>query len=120
MKYDITPVPKPRMTKSDTWKKRPCTDRYWKFKDEVRKNKIEVPEAGSHIIFVMPMPDSWSKKKKREMDGKPHKQKPDKDNLEKALLDAIFDEDSHIWDSRVTKVWGYYGAIIIEIIEPLI
>ena len=56
----------------------------------------------------------WSKKKKHEMDGKPHQSRPDKDNLEKALLDAIYEEDSHVWDSRVTKVWGYYGAIVID------
>ncbi len=117
MKYDITPVPKPRMTRADRWKKRPCTERYWAFKDEVRRLKIEVPESGSHIIFVIAMPKSWSKKKKHEFDGKPHQQRPDKDNLEKALLDAIFDEDCQIWDSRVTKVWGYYGAIILEEIQ---
>ncbi|MGU0055537.1 RusA family crossover junction endodeoxyribonuclease [Enterobacter hormaechei] len=43
------------------------------------------------------------------MNGKPHQQKPDKDNLEKALLDAIFDDDSRVWDGRVTKVWGRGG-----------
>ncbi|MBG3071635.1 RusA family crossover junction endodeoxyribonuclease, partial [Proteus mirabilis] len=49
-----------------------------------------------------------------EMNGKPHQQKPDKDNLEKALLDAIFDDDSRVWDGRVTKVWGERGQIIIQ------
>ncbi|MBG3071584.1 RusA family crossover junction endodeoxyribonuclease, partial [Proteus mirabilis] len=49
-----------------------------------------------------------------EMNGKPHQQKPDKDNLEKALLDAIFDDDSRVWDGRVTKVWGKRGQIIIQ------
>jgi Holliday junction resolvase RusA-like endonuclease len=48
------------------------------------------------------------------MDGKPHQSKPDKDNLEKALMDALFTDDSHIWDSRVTKLWGKEGQIIIK------
>jgi Holliday junction resolvase RusA-like endonuclease len=59
------------------------------------------------------MPSSWSKKKRQAMAGKPHQQKPDKDNLEKALMDAIYADDSHIWDSRVTKLWGEEGQIII-------
>lgn len=113
MEYNITPVPKPRMTQSDRWKKRPAVVRYWNYKDEVRLNKVFVPESGSHITFILPMPKSWSKKKKIEMDGKPHQSTPDKDNLEKALLDAIFDEDKKVWDSRVTKQWGKEGKIIV-------
>jgi len=117
MEYNIVPVPKPRMTRSDKWKKRPPVLRYFAFKDEVRLKKVHVNECGDHITFVIPMPNSWSKKKKAEYDGKPHQQKPDKDNLEKALLDAIYDEDSHVWDSRVSKVWGYEGKIIIKNIQ---
>ena len=112
--YDIVPVPKPRMTKSDQWKKRPATSRYWAFKDEVQLKGISVLEMGTHITFVMPMPKSWSKKKKAEFLGEPHQQKPDVDNLTKALLDAIYDDDAHIWDIRTTKIWGEVGRIIIE------
>lgn len=38
------------------------------------------------------------------MNGKPHQSKPDKDNLERALLDALFEDDAHIWDSRARKL----------------
>ncbi|KNE88062.1 hypothetical protein PSTG_18543, partial [Puccinia striiformis f. sp. tritici PST-78] len=72
----------------------------------MRLHRISLPECGYHVTFVLPMPDSWSKKKRTEMAGKPHQQKPDKDNLEKALLDAIFEDDCRILDGRVTKVWG--------------
>ena len=113
--YAITPVPKPRMTQSDRWAKRAPVLRYFAFKDEVRLNKISLPECGYHVTFILPMPDSWSKKKKEEMNGKPHQQKPDKDNLEKALLDAIFEDDCRIWDGRVSKVWGEKGQIKIEV-----
>jgi len=51
------------------------------------------------------------------MDGQPHQVRPDKDNLEKSLLDAVFSEDCTVWDSRVTKLWGEAGAIIITEME---
>ncbi|HCR3980617.1 TPA: RusA family crossover junction endodeoxyribonuclease [Kluyvera ascorbata] len=116
--FNITPLGKPRMTRADKWKKRPEVLRYRAFCDEVRLNNVSLPESGYHVIFVLPMPPSWSKKKRSLMDGKPHQQKPDKDNLEKALLDAIFGEDSHIWDGRVTKIWGETGKMIIREGEP--
>jgi len=87
--------------------------RYRAFADEVRAAGITIPESCFHIIFILPMPDSWSKKKKEAMNGKPHQRKPDKDNLEKSLLDAVFKEDSRIWDGRVSKIWGEEGRIII-------
>lgn len=59
------------------------------------------------------MPKSWSGKKRAQMAGKPHQQRPDRDNLEKALLDALFSEDCAVWDGRTTKVWGETGQIII-------
>lgn len=116
--YNIIPLGKPRMTRADKWKKRPEVLRYRAFCDEVRLSKVTLPESGYHVIFVLPMPPSWSKKKRALMDGEPHQQKPDKDNLEKALLDALFGEDSHIWDGRVTKIWGETGKMIIREGEP--
>lgn len=52
------------------------------------------------------------------MYGQPMTHTPDKDNLEKAVLDALFDEDSAIWDGRATKYWGYDGMILVREIEP--
>jgi Holliday junction resolvase RusA-like endonuclease len=111
--YDITPMGKPRMTQRDKWKKRPVVERYFAFRDQVRLQGIQLPEYGYYIVFVLPMPKSWSKKKKAEMDRKPHQQRPDKDNLEKALLDAVFKDDCRVWDGRVTKIWGREGKIIV-------
>lgn len=111
--YPIKPQPKPRMTKRDTWKQRPCVVRYRAFKDEVRKWGLDLPEEGAHVIFVIPMPKSWSKKKKEEYAYYPHTQKPDIDNLTKALLDSIFSEDEHIWDIHTAKIWGEEPFIII-------
>lgn len=117
MKYPIVPVPKPRQTRSDVWKKRPPVLRYRAFADECRARKVQVPECGAHITFVLPMPASWSNKKRDTMDGQPHQSKPDSDNLVKALLDAVLPEDCAVWDYRVTKLWGEVGAIIIQEME---
>ena len=45
------------------------------------------------------------------MIGQPHQQKPDADNLLKALQDAIFDDDCAIWNIQVTKLWSDKGSI---------
>lgn len=111
--YPITPVPKPRMTRRDKWMERECVMRYRAFADECRLRNVRLTESGYHVICVMPMPASWSQRKRSEMRGNPHQQKPDKDNLEKALLDAIYDDDSHVWDGRLTKIWGDRGAIVV-------
>lgn len=111
--YNITPVPAPRMTRSDKWKKRPVVLKHFAFRDECKLKKITV-KSGDSIIFVLPMPKSWSKKKKAEYDSKPHEQKPDLDNLCKSLLDAIYEDDSHIHTLNLKKIWGYDGKIIIE------
>lgn len=115
--FTIDPVPKPRMTQADRWKKRPPVLRYFAFKDRVRELGIKLPVSHYHVIFVIPMPKSWSKKKRAEMLHQPHQQRPDKDNLEKALLDAVFDEDSAVWDGRVSKIWGEIGEIHITGID---
>jgi len=111
--YAITPIPKPRMTQRDRWAQRPAVLRYRAYCDEIRLNRVALSESGHHVTFVLPMPPSWSKKKRTEMDGKPHQQKPDADNLLKALMDAIYEDDCAVWDVRVTKLWGEAGLINI-------
>lgn len=117
MIYNITPVPKPRMTQRDRWSKRKPVLNYLAFKDECRLKGVTIPECNYHVIFVIPMPKSWSNKQRAEMKGKPHQQRPDKDNLEKGLLDAVLKEDCRVWDGRATKIWGETGQIIINEIE---
>lgn len=114
--YPIIPYPKPRMTRSDKWKKRDCVLRYRAFCDECRLRGVDIPPAGASIHFILPMPSSWSQKKRESMNGKPHQQKPDIDNLVKALADACHQDDSHIWHyAGLKKTWGQTGQIIITI-----
>ena len=111
--YPITPVAKPRMTQRDKWKKRPVVQRYYAFKDQVRAHKVTLNYRDQRVIFIIPMPKSWSKSKRDVFNGSDHQQKPDIDNLFKALADSIFEDDSHISDVRISKIWGTEGAIII-------
>jgi Holliday junction resolvase RusA-like endonuclease len=113
---DITPVPKPRQTRSDKWKKRPSVMRYRAFADEVRlrlPSDFDLNYTG--IQFCLPMPKSWNDEKRQEMDGKPHTQVPDLSNLLKALEDAVYADDSTIHTyEKLTKIWGKHGSISIE------
>lgn len=111
--YNINPCPKPRMTQRNKFKISEPQARYNAFKDMIRLNRVTIPESGFHVIFVIPVPHSISKKKKLERINKPHTQRPDVDNYLKALFDAVHKEDSHIWDERASKIWGRTGKIIV-------
>lgn len=115
MIYNILPVPAPRMTRSDKWNQRPCVMAYRHFRDTVREQGVVLP-IPYKVTFHLPMPSSWSEKKKRAMEGQPHQSKPDKDNLEKALLDALYENDSHIWSGWAEKRWSRMPGIQVEAI----
>ena len=121
---DITPTPAPRMTQQDRWAKRPAVVRYIGFQKHLVmlcniKGLTALPnEMG--WTFEMPIPKSWSKKKKAEMIGRPHRQKPDLDNLIKGFQDSMTygreDDDSHIDSYLPTrKIWAEIGRIIIYV-----
>lgn len=121
-KYDVTPNTKPRATRSDKWKKRPCILRYRDYADKVRALGVEVPPGCHHLVFVLPMPESWSDKKKAAALYTWHQSTPDRDNLDKALLDAVFKHkeggDQHVYDGRITKIWGERGLLLVGEISP--
>jgi len=111
------PVAKPRMTRADQWKKRPIAEKYWAFKDEIKKQAKEQGfQIGEtyRVEFHVGMPKSWSKKKKREMVGQPHKQTPDVDNFLKSLNDCLLDDDSAVWYVVAVKKWAEKSSIKVE------
>jgi Holliday junction resolvase RusA-like endonuclease len=114
VKYDVNPVAKPRMTQRDRWAKRSIVLKYRAFCDECRLKMTDVTLDGARVIFHVPMPQSWSKKKKVRMNTRPHRQRPDLDNFMKALGDALMDEDSGIADMCLSKRWALSGAIEIH------
>lgn len=115
--FPITPVPKPRMTQRDKWKKRPCVLRYRAFKDKCRLHRVPV-ESGCTVIFFLPMPESWPEAKRTRMLGLPHRQKPDLDNLIKGLWDARVKKDEQLHAVHAEKRWSTVGAIEVWIPKP--
>lgn len=107
---NIKPEPKPRMTRKDSWQKRPSVMRYWAFCNELRLKvgNYKLP-AQVEIEFYIPVFKSYSKKKRKKLIGQPHQQTPDIDNYLKAVLDALTDDDSYIYDLRGIKFWCARG-----------
>lgn len=113
MFVSITPIGKPRQTQRDRWAQRPAVLRYRAFCDELRhKFKYALPDV-LVLEFHMPMPASWSAKKRAAHLGKPHQQKPDIDNLCKAVMDALSPDDSYVYVLHATKYWGENPGIDI-------
>ena len=113
----VTPMGAPRMTQRDKWKKRPVVVRYRAFKDALRESVPDVPEdaAGVSWVAYMPFPKSYSKKKRAELAGQAHRQKPDRDNIDKAILDTLFKEDCRISFGTLSKRWDDGGGARIEL-----
>lgn len=126
---------KPRLTKADAitmrrirahqrltakqQKREALLCRWLTFIEEVRLRKVHIPDQNSQVIFLLPMPNSWTQRMRDQMRGYPHRGKKDKarkndvDNLLKAILDAVFGDDSGVWDIRPTKIWWDEGGIFV-------
>lgn len=116
----VAPIGKPRMNKAH-WK--PAAMRYWAFKDgiliDLPENQLVAlakAEEFELLEFYLPIPKSWSYKKKIQHNGRPHKQKPDIDNLLKALFDAVMIEDKQVWRiAECGKWWSNDPRIEVEV-----
>ena len=89
---------------------------------ECPKRPLQGPVVVEIRIHV-PMPVSWSKKKREAMFGNPctSHQKGDWDNLGKAVSDSlngiVWQDDIQIWDGRTVKVWSREAKIFINVNE---
>jgi len=105
----IVMMGKPRMTQRDKWKKRDVVERFYAVKDELKAAvdpELLEPDIGKVSWKIwLPMPKSWTLLKKAHMLGKPHRGKPDRDNLDKGVLDILFKEDSGIHSGNLEKYW---------------
>lgn len=125
--FDIVPMGAVRMTKSDTWKtnpnhvnplkrQRPAVTKYWAWKNlfTLQANQMGFV-LGEHLdaVYLVPMPESWSKKKKEANNRMPCKSKPDTDNITKAIKDTLKKDDSDVWWEKTEKRWAYRGSILI-------
>lgn len=72
------------------------------------------------VVATFAAPASWSKKKRAALLHRPHTQKPDGDNLLKAVKDALnriaWGDDGQVYDARVRKVWGISDQTVVHIV----
>jgi len=125
--FDVIPMGAVRMTQSDKWKTNPnhpdpnkrqreSVRAYFKFKNDLFEQALQMRfELTTFLdaVYFMPMPQSWSDKKRESMVGLPCKVKPDTDNITKGVKDALKVEDGDIWWERAEKRWSYLGSILI-------
>lgn len=105
------PIGKPRMSQRDKWAKRPCVVRYREWCDVLR---YAASQSGKRVLLkptsllvtaYLPIPESWSVKKRATMQGTPHTAKPDSDNILKACADALIENDHYLYQATVQKFW---------------
>lgn len=114
--------PKPRQTRSDKWKKRPCVTKYREWADLARAcaqracGRFLLPNAGIVMAVYIAMPRSWSGRQREGMKGQPHRVKPDGDNLLKAAVDSLHpDSDSMVYEMSVKKFWDDGNGERVEV-----
>ena len=87
----------------------------------LEKEKLVGPVA-LRIKMLFAMPQSWSKAKKAKNLGKPHTQKPDADNVAKAIMDGmtlakVWPDDGVMWKCQMEKIWSVQGFCIIDAVD---
>lgn len=102
------PTPRPRFNKWGTVYNDP---KYTKYKKDltilIKSRRLPVKDYYKlDAIFYMPYPKGTAKK--RSIDNVPHRKKPDKDNYEKGLMDALeyaglLANDGQISDGEILK-----------------
>ena len=113
------PVSKPRMTQRDKWAQRPCVMKYRAWADKARAIAGSLPPTSriaslDWVAYFEPA-ESLSAKKRAALLGKPHRNRPDRDNIDKATLDSLFTNDSGIARGVIQKTWDENARVEITI-----
>ena len=125
--FDVIPMGAVRMSQSDRWKTNPdhadpkkrqreVVTKYFAYKNTLRGQAKQMNfEFKNHLdaVFIVPIPDSFSEKKKQRLNGTPVKTKPDIDNYVKAFMDSLKSEDGDVWYTKAIKVYGFKGSILV-------
>jgi Holliday junction resolvase RusA-like endonuclease len=81
---------------------------------EAKQKGFTIPPAGLHVTFLIPIPKTWSKKKKKLHHGLLMQSRPDIDNLIKSFCDSLTAEDKFIANITATKRWVDFPTGWIE------
>lgn len=83
---------------------------------EAKAKGFKIPHQGASIKFFIPVPKTWSKKKKKQYHQTLHQSRPDLDNLLKAMTDSLCEEDKYIAHyGELAKYWVDFEVGWIEI-----
>jgi Holliday junction resolvase RusA-like endonuclease len=86
-----------------------------------KAQSFELPAQGLNITYYIPVPRSWSNKKKKQHHGVLHQSSPDLDNLLKATFDSLVREDKFVGHlGSICKRWVNFekGWIEFDVVEP--
>ena len=125
--FDVVPMGAVRMTQSDRWKTNPnhtdlkkrqrsVVTEYFDFKNKIKAQanemNFQLPQV-LDIVFLIPMPFTWSEKKKVRNNKTKVLKRPDIDNLVKAFMDALSVEDGYVWRITAEKRYSFKGSILV-------
>lgn len=116
------PLGKPRMTRRDKWAKRACVTKYWRWCDDLRgsaqlkqKLQLDTPHKLS-ICAYFQIPRSWTARQLVHLGGTYHTVAPDWDNVAKAVMDALIENDAVVSFGRTCKLWDDGNGPRVEVI----
>ncbi|MED1942075.1 RusA family crossover junction endodeoxyribonuclease [Cytobacillus firmus] len=93
----------------------------WHTKKQLKGRKVLSGALAVEILFIMPIPGSWSKKKRDASVGEWHVKKPDTDNLVKGVFDSLnkiaWNDDNQVAKVTACKLYGESPGIEIIIRE---
>ena len=73
----------------------------------------KITRVSVHFLAYFPVPESWTKAKKKSAYGQPYTSKPDLDNIAKIILDALngvaFPDDAMVTSTSAKKCYCYEG-----------
>ncbi|MBU8733458.1 RusA family crossover junction endodeoxyribonuclease [Cytobacillus oceanisediminis] len=93
----------------------------WHTKKQLKNRKTLSGAVAVEILFIMPIPGSWSRKKRDAAVGEWHVKKPDTDNLVKGVFDSLnkiaWNDDNQVAKVTACKLYGESPGIEIIIRE---
>ena len=121
-RFEINPVPasRPRVSRWSTY----YPKKYTKFKQDMEALISELDTTLSEklvrveIDFMIKIPESWSKKKKQELNNTYCSNNSDIDNYIKAILDSLngvfFIDDRQVVEIFARKIYSKEGYILYK------
>ena len=96
------------------------------FRNAVRLKAVGQPKLTGPVALLIEclfaMPVSWSKAKRAKHHGQAHTQKPDGDNVAKAVMDGltaagVWPDDAVVWSLEVRKIWSVQGFCTVTAVD---